>query len=189
MTPAPRHSFGRLYVRPVGAAGAAFVLACAVAGWAASRALTLESRPRVRRVSGARAGALASSDDRPGVAADTLSDDRFGAALDRDPFHPERRRPGIAFRLPGEPDPDAAAAADTAAAAVSPPPAIRLVGTVVTAAGDAFAMCQLGTEAPRVVRPGAKLGEYTLVRVEQGRAVFRSPDGEPIDLRAPKPGS
>jgi hypothetical protein len=107
----------------------------------------------------------------------------LAAAVDNDPFHPERRRPAERFRLPGEAEPSDTLAAGEGAASM------RLLGTAVLAEGRGFAMYQAGAEIPRLVRVGETVGELTLKRVEQGRAVFRTRAGRAIDLRVPKAGS
>lgn len=98
------------------------------------------------------------------------------AAVEQDPFRPERRRPSERFRLPGERAPDAGAAQPA-------PAAIRLIGTAVIGAGG-FAMCQRGVEAPKLVRVGEKFGDLTLRTVHQGRAIFRAADGTSVELKA-----
>lgn len=103
--------------------------------------------------------------------------------VDHDPFHPERRRPRTPFRLPAEEE-----AANPAAPSAAPASQLRLLGTVVTPGQDAFAMSQLGSDAPRVVRVGGMLGGFTLRKSEPGRAVFAAPNGETMDLRVPKAG-
>jgi hypothetical protein len=154
--------------------------ACATAGgvalWTLGRALSVRPMPEpfvseARRSQG--------STDRP-VATPSAS---LAAAVEGDPFHPERRRPAERFRLPGEAGPsDTLAAADGAAS-------LRLLGTAVLAEGRGFAMYQAGAETPRLVRVGETVGELTLKRVEQGRAVFRTRAGRAVELRVPKAGS
>ena len=96
------------------------------------------------------------------------------AAVEHDPFRPERRRPAERFRLPGERGPNAASPASL--------PAIRLIGTAVIGDGG-FAMCQRASDAPRLVRVGEKFGDLTLRSVQQGRAVFRAADGTSVEVR------
>ena len=105
--------------------------------------------------------------------------------VDHDPFHPERRRPAVPFRLPAE----QAAIAAQPAPVVTPAATLRLLGTVVTPGQDAFVVCQLGNDAPKVVRVGGKIGDLTLRKIEPGRAVFHSPNGEAVDVRVAKAGS
>lgn len=58
---------------------------------------------------------------------------------------------------------------------------VRLLGTVVRP-NDSFAVCQLTTDAPRIVHVGEQLGELTLIVLEQGRAVFQTPRGARLEL-------
>ncbi len=108
----------------------------------------------------------------------------LAAAVENDPFHPERRRPADRFRLPGEATPSETLTAAGGAAA-----SMRLLGTAVLPEGRGFAMYQAGAETPRLVRVGETVGELTLKRVEQGMAVFRTRAGRAIELRVPKAGS
>jgi hypothetical protein len=104
--------------------------------------------------------------------------------VEHDLFHPERRRPSVAFKLPGD-----ANSATPVAPTSAPAATLRLLGTVVSAGQDAFVMAQLGAEPPHVVRTGGKVGGFTLRKIEPGRAVFISPNGETVDLRVSKSGS
>ena len=102
----------------------------------------------------------------------------IAAAVDADPFNPGRQRPAEPYRLPGE---------LVAAPAPSRTQALRVLGTVVVTNGTSFAMCQIGSEPPVIVRVGQQIGSYTLKRVTRGKAVFGSPSGE-IEIAAPQPG-
>jgi hypothetical protein len=103
-------------------------------------------------------------------------------AVDGDPFHPERRRPQIRYELPG------AAPEELPPASAPPAEQIELIGTVVAAGGRSFAMCQtsVGTQ---IVRVGEKFNGYTLRSVEQGSAVFVSPQGKVMNVGVKKTGS
>ena len=100
------------------------------------------------------------------------------AAVDADPFSPNRQRPEEPYRLPGE-------------LVQAPTPSrsqqLKVLGTVVVTNGTSFAMCQIGSEPPVIVRVGQQIGSYTLKRVARGKAVFTSPSGE-IEIAAPQPG-
>jgi hypothetical protein len=93
-------------------------------------------------------------------------------AVDFDPFRPERNRPPVRYQLPG-----------TVPVAVqqpaSPPEQIELLGTVVSGAATSFAMCQTSA-GPQIVHIGAKFAGFTLKSVQQGSAVFLSPEGKPV---------
>lgn len=103
-------------------------------------------------------------------------------AVDLDPFHPERRRPQIRYELPGTALPEK----PEANVPVADP--VELLGTVVVAGGRSFAMCQssVGTQ---VVHVGEKIAGFTLKSVEQGSAVFVSPEGKVMNVRVKKTGS
>jgi hypothetical protein len=104
--------------------------------------------------------------------------------VNHDLFHPERRRPTVAFRRPEE----IAAARAAASKPVGPAPPLRLLGTVLSGAKDAFVVCQLGGDTPHIVRVGGSISGYNLRKIEPGRAIFTSPSGETSDLRVTKPG-
>lgn len=111
------------------------------------------------------------------------------AALESGPFHPERRRPAGRFRLPGDVVPVAEAPPPAMAEPAAPPPQVQLIGTAVAPGGKSFAMVQLGSEPPKLVRIGEKVGDLTLRQVEQGRAVFVSAAGARVEVNANKAGS
>jgi hypothetical protein len=102
----------------------------------------------------------------------------IAAAVDADPFAPSRQRPLEPYRLPGE---------LVEAPAPSRTQQLKVLGTVVVTAGTSFAMCQIGSDPPVIVRVGQQIGSYTLKRVTRGKAVFSSPSGE-IEIAAPQPG-
>ena len=100
------------------------------------------------------------------------------AAVEADPFSPSRQRPLEPYRLPGE-------------LVEAPTPSrtqqLKVLGTVVVTNGPGFAMCQLGSDPPVIVRVGGQIGGYTLKRVTRGKATFSSATGE-IESAAPQPG-
>jgi hypothetical protein len=158
------------------AAASAFGVAAIIMLWTLYRAIAGDPTIASREPSAAPATLSA-------IALAELPDGLMEKTVDHDPFHPERRRPTVPFRLPSE---------QAAASPTAPPPVaatLQLLGTVVTPGQDAFVLCQLGNEPPRVVRVGGKVGGYTLRRIEPGRAVFISPDGETVDVRVSKQGS
>jgi hypothetical protein len=103
-------------------------------------------------------------------------------AIDLDPFHPERRRPQIRYELPGS----RAAEKPPETAPVSDP--IDLLGTVMVAGGRSFAMCQ-SSAGTQVVHVGEQIAGFTLKSLEQGSAVFVSPQGKAVNIRVKKTGS
>lgn len=106
--------------------------------------------------------------------------ERVLAAVDKDPFHPERRRPGVRFHLPN----------DVATAIVSHAVAdVRVIGTAVAAGGGGFAMCSWAGGQPRIVRLGERVGDWTLSKVTPGAAEFRAPTGTTVVVRIAKAGT
>ena len=103
-------------------------------------------------------------------------------AIDGDPFHPERRRPQVRYELPAS----TSAELPVASAPVAEP--IELIGTVVANGGRSFAMCQTSA-GPQIVHVGDKFAGHTLKSVEQGSAVFVSPEGKVMNVRVKKTGS
>ena len=114
-----------------------------------------------------------------GLLPGTQRDSTLPSTLANDPFDADRT-------LPGEADGEVAAAPDSAAPA--PAAEIKLLGTVVRGSNP-FALCQLTTDAPRIVHVGEKVGDLTLVSLDQGRATFRARTGAQVELSLSKPGS
>jgi hypothetical protein len=109
--------------------------------------------------------------------------DRVLTAVTKDPFHPDRRRPGTRFRLPGE------AGAGTPHEARAVEVGVRLIGTAVTPDGPGFAMCAWEGGAPRIVRPGERVGDWTLTKVSPGAAEFATPAGTTVTVLVRKAGA
>lgn len=104
---------------------------------------------------------------------------RLMAAVNKDPFHPERRRP--ARRL------HAAGGNEAVAAVADRGLVIQVVGTAVSANGG-FAMCAWGGEPPRIVRIGERVGDWTLRAVTPGAAQFTSSNGASVVVKIAKAG-
>jgi hypothetical protein len=111
--------------------------------------------------------------------------ERLLAAVAKDLFHPERRRPGARFRLPA----DLAAAAAHRQEAEAPERSLRVIGTAVAPDGGGFAMCAWAGGSPRIVRVGERVGAWVLRRVSPGAAEFTTSAGQTIVVRIPKAGS
>lgn len=111
--------------------------------------------------------------------------DRVLTAVSKDPFHPERRRPGMRFQLPL----DLAAASLRRETSQATEADLRLVGTAVAADGGGFVMCAWQGGNPRIVRIGERVGDWTLQRVLPGVAEFVTPAGGTITVRVPKAGA
>ena len=122
------------------------------------------------------AGAVLALD---GLLPATQRDSAAAATLANDPFNAHRT-------LRGEADGEVAVAPDGDTSV--PPAELRLLGTVVRGSSP-FALCQLSTDAPRIVHVGERLGELTLISLDQGRATFRARTGGQVELSLAKPGS
>jgi len=105
------------------------------------------------------------------------------AAVRRDPFRPDRTAPPERYRLPEERTSDGRPASPQASAR-----AFHLVGTALLSDGRTLAAFRFGSGSPpRVVRPGATIQGFKLIRVEKGRAVLSGPDSAVV-LTVSSPG-
>ena len=152
------------------AAAVATILSALFAGWSVLRALRIDELPTS-------ADATALGDVQVAARARPPRVD-IAAAVDADPFNPSRQRPTEVYMLPGE---------LVVPAALPRTEQVRVLGTVVSTTGAGFAMCQLGSEPPTIVRIGEKIGVYTLKRVSRGSATFAGPAGDVV-IAAPQPG-
>jgi len=103
---------------------------------------------------------------------------RVLAAIDKDPFRPDRHRPASRFRLPG----------GEAPAMLAAEPRVQVIGTAVAPDGG-FAMCSWAGAAARIVRVGERIGDWTLSRVTPGAAEFTGAQGATIVVRIAKAGT
>ena len=107
---------------------------------------------------------------------------RVMAAVNKDPFHPLRRRPARRLLAPSQSATEGVAAADPAVG-------VQVIGTAVSANGSGgFAMCAWGGAPPRIVRVGERVGDWTLHAVTPGAAQFVSPTGATVVVRIAKAG-
>ena len=143
--------------------------------FAASLWRALRTAPPASIESSPRSAAPALDD----VLAGTQRDSSSPLTLASDPFNPDRA-------LPGDAEQDVPAPADAALSA--PAAEIRLLGTIVRGSTP-FALCQLSSDAPRIVHVGERLGDLTLISLDQGRATFRARTGTQVELSLSKPGS
>ena len=151
-------------------AALATILAAGLAGWSVVRAVQVEDLPTSADATALGDVQVAERARPPRV--------NIAAAVDADPFNPARQRPTEVYMLPGE---------MVVPAATPRNEQLRVLGTVVNTAGSGFAMCQLGSQPPTIVRVGEKIGPYTLKRVVRGSATFAGPAGD-IVIDAPQPG-
>ncbi len=154
-----------------------FAVALTTAAWSLCRAVRLDPLPTA--LPAGNDGTLAALRRPSDVPAEVLA-----AAIDEDPFHPERRRPATRFRFPGE-----ALSAGDSAHGVSMAPSFILIGTAVLPEGRGFAMCQWAGDAPKLVRIGEHIGDLTLHSVAQGKAVFFTAAGKRLEVQVPKAGT
>lgn len=162
---------------PVRAALASFALCSALTCWCLYQVLAID--PGTPKHSAQGTAPLVRLASRSGP-----SSARVTAALRKDPFHAERRRPNVPFRMPGE-----SLTADTAASGTNAGTQLQLIGTAVMPEGRSFAMCQRGADPPRLVRVGERLGGLTLRIVARGRATFVDAGGRSVEVSVPKVGT
>jgi len=157
-------------------AGVGALAAAAVVGLTLWRVLTLEALPAPRAPTPAPEGTRA-------PVREPYPAERVLSAADRDPFQPARRRPALAFRLPG----DVRASPRASRLAPDRPAAIRVIGTAVLPDGG-FALCQRAGGSPMLVRLGGTLGDLTLKAVGPGTATFLTAGGATLVVHVTKPG-
>jgi len=104
---------------------------------------------------------------------------RVMEAVNNDPFHPLRRRPARRLQPAGNQVVEAVADGGLS---------VQVIGTAVSANGGGFAMCAWGGAAPRIVRIGERVGDWTLRAVTPGAAQFRSSTGTTVVVRIAKAG-
>ena len=154
---------------------AAFVLAGAVAllAWTTLTAVRVDEPPALPFESAAFGSAGAND-----VGRAPHSAQRLLSAVEQDPFQPARRRPAQRFRMPG----------DAPVAVQTPVSDVRVVGTAVGPDGG-FAMCSWAGGAPRIVRVGQRVGDWTLSKVTPGAAEFTAATGSTMVVRIAKAGT
>lgn len=155
-------------VRLAGTALAAALALVLVTAWHALRRVDVQPL----------AGATSASSDSAGPQSsqEPYSLTRVLTALDKDPFHPQRRRPARRLQSAG------------GNVAANSTLAVLVIGTAVSADGRGFAMCAWGGAPPRIVRVGERIGDWTLRAVSQGAAEFTSSTGVNAVVRIAKPG-
>jgi hypothetical protein len=150
----------------------AMLISVGVAIWSVLRARETDPLPMMEE------SPAAGQVDPPGRRARPRAN--IAAAVEADPFHPERRRPDEPYRFPGEIAPAQASAAQRAQQ-------LRLIGTVASVGGGGFVFCQIGSQTPQIIHVGQQIGTYTLKSVEAGRAVFTGPSGNTLELTISQP--
>ncbi|MEP6780926.1 MAG: hypothetical protein ABJC26_13610 [Gemmatimonadaceae bacterium] len=91
------------------------------------------------------------------------------AVVERDVFAPDRTAPTNSYLLPSEIERDVSA--------VTAPPQIVVLGVALADSGHSFATAKIGSELPRIVRVGDKIGPYTVKSIESKRVTFALANG------------
>ncbi len=102
------------------------------------------------------------------------------SAVENDLFNPDRSAPDSPYRMPGESAADDKPRVD--------PPKPLVLGTAVASDGRNFATVQLGSESPRLVRVGDRIGEWIVKSITRGKVVLESAEGSRAELAVPHPG-
>ncbi len=101
------------------------------------------------------------------------------AAVDADPFAPDRTAPAQRYRMPGE---------AVAAAPAAEPPKPSVLGTATAGDGSSFATVQFQSSRLLMVRVGDHVGDYIVKSIGRGVVTFATPAGKTFDVLAPKVG-
>jgi hypothetical protein len=101
------------------------------------------------------------------------------AGVDNDLFSPERTAPENTYRMPGEDGPNDKPRIE--------PQKPVVLGTAVASDGHNFATLQLGMEAPKLVRAGDRIGEWTVRSIARGKVVIEGAEGNRAELGATNP--
>lgn len=169
---------------PNRAALAAAALAAALCGTAVADARRLDPLPR-------RADPEA-MEPMPQIAAAPADDGgvRVLAAVARDPFRPDRRRPPGRYRLPGEAMPAVSMPAYTPPVYTAPAPsyAFRALGTVIMPDGTGLAAVAGQGGEGRVLRVGQTIDGFRVTRVAPGVVTLQGADTTLV-LRTPEGGA
>ncbi len=153
---------------------AALGVSIIVVGWTLANALRAEALPalppsNVVSVEGIKRGPLVPPTD-------------VEAAVDNDLFAADRNAPDVPYRMPGESRPDDKPVAE--------PMKPIVVGTVVATDGRSFALMQLGTDRPKLVHVGEKIGEWSVKAIGRGKVTIVAPTtGNRVDVTVPKTGT
>jgi hypothetical protein len=112
-----------------------------------------------------------------------LGMDELLAALDNDPFQPDRRRAPVRYRLPGDVDPPP----PPPPPAPPPVPDFRVAGTAVAPEGG-FAVMRIGEGQTRVLAVGEYMAGYRLERVSAGSVIMKN-DAHEVTVSVPGPSA
>jgi hypothetical protein len=163
----------RAWVSTNGGRGAigALAISAIVALWTLVHAIRIEQVPEGPAPQFSVGGALTAPAQSPSIS--------VAAAVDADPFAPDRNAPETRYRAPSE------ESEETAAKSAPVEPVV--LGTGASDPAHGFATVQLGDGPASIVRVGDKIGEYTVKSIERGHVVFTTPSGKKLDIPELKP--
>jgi hypothetical protein len=153
------------------AAIVALALSLMVALWTLAHAIRIEPVPEGSAPQFSAGGALTTPTTAPRI--------NVAAAVDADPFAPDRNAPETRYRAPSE-------ESDETAPKQAPVEPVVL-GTAASDAAHGFATVQLADGPATIVRVGDKIGEYTVKSIERGHVVFATASGKKLDIPELKP--
>ena len=107
----------------------------------------------------------------------TMTDEGLQRAVGHDPFVVSRSAPARAYSLDAGVMDDPATEDPYVAEADASPILPTVQGTAVGANGVGFAMCAVPGGPVLVVRPGDRVGDFTVVSIERTRVLFRDASG------------
>jgi hypothetical protein len=110
-----------------------------------------------------------------GAGVDAGLDPSIDAAVDVDPFHPARTRPGARY-VPGGGIPSGGAPQVAAGPPRAPLPMLRLTGVVTRRNGRGMAAISVNGRPARLVSVGETIEGLRLTRVQAGAATLTRPD-------------
>jgi len=149
------------------AALAFFAASLVVLGWTFVRAFRAEPLPSTTVAPVTGLETIGRTPPRPAANLQT--------AVENDLFSPDRTAPATPYRMPGDADPGER----------RPEPARPAVlGTAVASDGKHFATLQLGTDSPKLVRVGDRIGDWTVRAISRGKVVVESSQGTRAELGA-----
>ena len=140
--------------------------------WTMARALRAEALPTAVPTTLVGLEAIKRVPNRP------VADIQVG--VDNDLFSPDRTAPETPYRMPGENNPNDKARVE--------PMKPVVLGTAVASDGHNFATLQFGSDSPKLVRVGDKIGEWTVRSIARNKVVLEGPEGSRAELGVLNPG-
>ena len=157
-----------LGIRSVQIALGSVVLALALVGWTASRAMRIDATPAAPPPSFATSDALARTH--------MVVPIDIGTVVNQNLFSPDRKAPARRYSLAGY----------APVVAVTPPAKPLVLGTAVASGNRSFAVCRMPDGPSMIVYVGDRIGIYTVKSIGRNQVVFTSPGEEPFAVNASK---